>query len=71
MNTRFALRFVTSEQLPFQVANTKVDSPEHQYLVHALRDELPLAVDAGEGAVPRHLLQSVGNVSWRRRAAVC
>lgn len=41
------------------------------YLVHALRNELPLAVYAGEGAVPCHLLKSVGNVSWRRRAAVC
>lgn len=40
------------------------------YLVHALRDEFALAVDAGEGAVPRHLLESVGNVSWWRRAAV-
>lgn len=40
------------------------------YLVHALRYELPLAVDAGEGSVPRHLLERVGDITWRRGAAV-
>ena len=49
---------------------TEVSIPECWYLVHALRDELSLAVDAGEGAVPRHLLERVGDVSRRRRAAV-
>lgn len=50
---------------------TNSDPPEWWYLVHALRNELSLAVDAGEGAVPRHLLECVRNVSWRRGAAVC
>lgn len=40
------------------------------YLVHALRYELSLAVDAGEGSVPRHLLERVGDITWRRGAAV-
>lgn len=57
--------------LRYTRAARRVDPGVRQYLVHALGDELPFAVDAGEGAVPRHLLQSVGNVSWRRRAAVC
>ena len=41
------------------------------YLVHALWNELALAVDAGEGAVPGHLLEGVGNVAWRWGAAIC
>lgn len=50
--------------------NNDVEPRARRYLVHALGDELPLTVDAGEGAVPRHLLQSVRDVSRRRRAAV-
>lgn len=50
--------------------NNGVEPRARHYLVHALRDKLPLAVDAGEGAVPCHLLQSVGDVSRRRRAAI-
>lgn len=44
---------------------------EKPYLVHAFGDELSLAVDAGEGAVSRHMLQGVGNISRRWGAAVC
>lgn len=44
--------------------------PAPRYLVHALGNELPLTVDAGEGAVSGHLLERVGNISRRRRAAV-
>lgn len=43
----------------------------HNHLVHALRYELSLTVDAGERAVSGHLLQSIRDVAWRRRTAVC
>lgn len=46
-------------------------NPERGYLVHALGNKLSLAVDAGERAVPRHLLQRVRNISRRRGAAIC
>ena len=40
------------------------------YLVHALWNELALAVDAGEGPVPGHLLEGIRNVAWRWGAAI-
>lgn len=48
-----------------------LSNPERRYLVHALGNELPLTVDAGEGAIPRHLLQCVRNITRRRGAAIC
>lgn len=40
------------------------------YLVHALWYEFALTVDACERAVSGHLLQSIRNIAWRRRATI-
>lgn len=61
----------TDKHFSIFLINSGFNPREWWYLVHALRNELSLAVDAGEGAVPRHLLERVGNISWRRGAAVC
>lgn len=55
---------------PFAAAVLGPAAPLRHYLIHALGDELALAVDAGKGAVAGHLLQRVGDVARWRRAAV-
>lgn len=52
-----------SRAVPFQPR----PSPTH-VLVHGLRDELALAVDAGVGSLAGDLLLLLGNAARRRRA---